>query len=117
MYFISVQAAAGFLDWLKTVHGSTYNVGAFDTVPFGRGPMDQLSFLDLAIVSRTHVASHSIAQVRLAKLNTEAEPDVAARFGIRSIPTLIAFRGGREVARQSGAMDLPGLLRWVKTSV
>ena len=55
--------------------------------------------------------------VRLAKLNTEAEPDVAARFGIRGIPTLIAFKNGREVARQSGAMDLPGLLGWIKANV
>ena len=55
--------------------------------------------------------------VRLAKLNTEAEPDIAARFGIRGIPTLIAFRNGREVARQSGAMDLPGLLGWIKANV
>src|SRR5581483_2506441 len=39
---------------------------------------------------------------RLAKLDTEAAPEVAARYGIRSIPTVIAFRGGREIARQSG---------------
>ena len=55
--------------------------------------------------------------VRLAKLDTEAEPDIAARFGIRSIPTLIAFKNGREVARRSGASDLPGLLGWIKASV
>jgi thioredoxin 2 len=55
--------------------------------------------------------------VRLAKLDTEAVPEIAARFGIRGIPTLIAFRNGREVARQSGAMDLPGILGWVKSNV
>ena len=44
-------------------------------------------------------------------------PDVAARFGIRGIPTLIAFKGGREVARQSGALDLPGLMGWIKANV
>ena len=38
-------------------------------------------------------------RVRLAKLNTEAEPAVASRFGIRGIPTLIAFKNGREIAR------------------
>ena len=48
------------------------------------------------------------SDVRIAKLNTEDAPDVAGRFGIRGIPTMIAFRGGREVARQSGAMDLAG---------
>ena len=52
---------------------------------------------------------------RLAKLDTEAAPDVAARYGIRSIPTVIAFRGGREIARQSGAMDSATLVRWVRS--
>lgn len=51
--------------------------------------------------------------LRLAKLNTEAEPQVAARWQIRSIPTLILFRDGREVARQSGAMPLPQLQQWL----
>lgn len=51
-------------------------------------------------------------QARLAKVNTEAEPGLAARFGIRSIPTLVAFRGGREIGRQSGALDLAGLVSW-----
>ena len=55
--------------------------------------------------------------IRLAKLNTEAEPEIAARFGIRGIPTLIAFRQGREVARQSGALDLTTLIGWIKAHV
>jgi thioredoxin 2 len=55
--------------------------------------------------------------IRLAKLDTEAEPEIAARFGIRSIPTLIAFKSGREVARRSGASDLSGLLGWIRASV
>jgi thioredoxin 2 len=55
--------------------------------------------------------------VLLAKLNTEAEPDLAARFGIRGIPTLIAFKHGQEVARRSGASDLPGLLQWITSHV
>jgi thioredoxin 2 len=54
-------------------------------------------------------------QVRLAKLNTEAEPALAAEFAIRSIPTLVVFKGGREIARQSGAMSKPDLLRWVRS--
>jgi thioredoxin 2 len=53
---------------------------------------------------------------RFAKLDTEAAPDVAARYGIRSIPTLIVFRGGHEVARQAGAMDAGSIARWL-TSV
>ena len=56
-------------------------------------------------------------RVRLAKLDTEAAPGIAARYGIRSIPTLILFRGGVEAARQSGALDLPHLLHWVRSHV
>ncbi|MFO1351807.1 MAG: thioredoxin domain-containing protein, partial [Gammaproteobacteria bacterium] len=52
-------------------------------------------------------------KVRLAKLNTDQAQDVAARYGIRSIPTLILFKRGREVARQSGALDVGRLLNWV----
>jgi thioredoxin 2 len=55
--------------------------------------------------------------VQLAKLNTEAEPELASRYGIRAIPTLIAFKGGREIARRSGASDLPGLLQWITSNV
>ena len=51
---------------------------------------------------------------RLAKLNTEDEQALAARFNIRSIPTIAIFRHGREVARQSGAMDSASLARWVR---
>lgn len=43
-------------------------------------------------------------RARLVKLNTEAHPNAARRFGIRGIPTMIAFRGGREAGRQSGAL-------------
>jgi thioredoxin 2 len=52
-------------------------------------------------------------QWRFAKLNTEDEPAPAARFNIRSIPTLIVFRAGKEVARQSGAVDAGALTRWL----
>jgi len=62
-------------------------------------------------------AAQLAPSVRLAKLNTEAEPNIAARFGIRGIPTLIAFKNGREVARKTGAMDLSGLSRWIKANV
>jgi len=53
-------------------------------------------------------------QLRLAKVNTEEETRLAARYGIRSIPTLVLFRGGREVARQAGAMDLASLVAWAR---
>ena len=53
-------------------------------------------------------------QFRLAKLDTEANQALAARFGIRSIPTLVLFRGGREIARQAGAMNTAGIVQWVR---
>lgn len=56
-------------------------------------------------------------QVRLAKVNTEEEQDLAARFGIRSIPTVAVFRGGREIARQAGAMDAGTLARWIRNAL
>jgi thioredoxin 2 len=52
-------------------------------------------------------------RMRLAKLDTEAAADIAGRYGIRSIPTLIVFDHGREAARQSGAMDARSLLAWL----
>jgi thioredoxin 2 len=61
-------------------------------------------------------AADLAGQARVAKVDTESEPTLAARFGIRSIPTLVAFRNGREVARQSGAMDRSSLVRWVRAN-
>jgi thioredoxin 2 len=54
--------------------------------------------------------------VRLLKVDTERAQDLAARFGIRSIPTLALFKGGREVARQAGAMDAGGIVRWAQAN-
>ncbi len=52
--------------------------------------------------------------VRLLKVNTEVEQNLAMNHGIRSIPTLILFKGGAEVARTAGALDLQGLLGWTR---
>ena len=54
-------------------------------------------------------------QVRLAKCNTDAAQGVAGEFGIRSIPTMILFKSGREVARQTGAMGKADIIRWVRS--
>jgi thioredoxin 2 len=56
-------------------------------------------------------------RLRFGKLNTEEDRAPAARFNIRSIPTLIVFRGGEELARQSGAMDSASLERWLNSVV
>lgn len=50
--------------------------------------------------------------VRLAKLDTDANAAVASRLGIRSIPTLILFANGRELARMSGVMDARRIVQW-----
>lgn len=54
---------------------------------------------------------------RLVKLNTEAEPQAGAAYAIRGIPTMVAFAGGRERARQSGAMQASAIVDWAKRSV
>ncbi|MCC2637037.1 MAG: Thioredoxin [Moraxellaceae bacterium] len=56
-------------------------------------------------------------QVRLAKVDTEAVPALAQRFGIRSIPTLVIFRQGREIARLSGALPPAQFLQWARQSL
>ena len=53
--------------------------------------------------------------IRLAKVNTEEEQVLGARFSIRSIPTLAIFHGGREIARQAGAMGMADIVRWVQS--
>jgi thioredoxin 2 len=54
-------------------------------------------------------------QVRVAKVNTEEVQALGARFNIRSIPTLALFVGGREVARQAGAMGAADIVRWTQS--
>ena len=51
-------------------------------------------------------------KVRLVKVNTEEAQALAARYGIRAIPTLVLFRGGVEEKRMSGALDSAALVRW-----
>jgi thioredoxin 2 len=50
--------------------------------------------------------------VRLVKVDTEAAPDLAARFSVRSIPTLALVLHGKELARTAGVMPLPQLIAW-----
>jgi thioredoxin 2 len=55
-------------------------------------------------------------RMRLAKLDTEAHPALAARHAIRSIPTLVLFSQGRELARVSGALGAADIVRWARTA-
>jgi thioredoxin 2 len=54
-------------------------------------------------------------QMRLATVNTEAEPPLAARYAIQGLPTLVLFRHGQEVARQSGAMTTAQIVAWARS--
>ena len=56
-------------------------------------------------------------QVRLAKVNTEAEPSLGGKFNIRGIPTMVMFDHGREVARQSGAMNASHIVQWIRENL
>jgi thioredoxin 2 len=56
-------------------------------------------------------------RARFVKINTEDEPALAGAYNIRSIPTLAVFAGGREIARQPGAMSAPDLARWVSAAL
>ena len=59
-------------------------------------------------------AAKQMPRVRFAKVDTEAATQTAARFAIRSIPTLIVFKAGQEVAQQPGAMQAGDIVRWLQ---
>ncbi len=59
-------------------------------------------------------ASHLEPHMRLAKVNTEEDQQASMIYGIRSIPTMILFHGGQEVARVSGAMNAQQIESWVR---
>ena len=63
------------------------------------------------VLDRT--AAQRATQLRVGKVNTDEQQQLAGRFSIRSIPTLILFRDGQEIARQSGAIDATTLGRWL----
>jgi thioredoxin 2 len=56
-------------------------------------------------------------RVRLAKLNTDEAQEIAGQLGIRSIPTMILFHGGEEIARHSGAMMAGDIENWVNANL
>ena len=55
--------------------------------------------------------------VRLAKVDTQSEPTLGQQFGIRSIPTLVLFARGQEIARQAGAMGALDIIRWTQANL
>jgi thioredoxin 2 len=59
------------------------------------------------------VAKRTEPNVRFVKVDTEANQQLAARYNIRSLPTVVRFESGKEVKRQSGAMNISQLQQWV----
>jgi thioredoxin 2 len=57
-------------------------------------------------------AAQTMPQVRFAKVDSDAAREASAAYGIRSIPTLILFKGGKEVARRSGAASAADIAAW-----
>lgn len=62
-------------------------------------------------------AANLSPQVVLAKVNTEVAQQTSAQFAIRSIPTMIIFKGGKEVARQAGAMNAAQINQWAQSAL
>jgi len=69
-----------------------------------------------AMAQQFEAAARQLPHVRFAKVDTEVARQTAARFAIRSIPTLMLFSGGVEVARQAGAMSAADIVRWVQAN-
>ena len=63
------------------------------------------------------IANEMQGKMKLVKLNVDENPKIAGQFGIRSIPTLLAFKDGKQVATKVGAGPKSELLRWVTASV
>jgi thioredoxin 2 len=72
----------------------------------------------LSMAPQFEAAARSLEpQLRLGKVDTEAEQSLGARFQIRSIPTLVLIRQGREIARQSGAMASAQIVQWAQAQM
>jgi thioredoxin 2 len=70
-----------------------------------------------AMAPEFEAAAHEVEpRARLAKLNTESVPEIASRFGIMSIPTMILFSRGREVKRQSGAVGRSAIVALARSA-
>ena len=63
------------------------------------------------------IATEMNGKVKIAKLNVDENPGVASKYGIRSIPTLMVFKDGKQVATKTGAGPKSELSRWINASV
>lgn len=69
----------------------------------------------LMMAPQFQTAASLLPQVVFAKLQTDKHEQAAAPYNIRSLPTMVAFRGGREIARQSGALSSGQIVQWVNS--
>ncbi|HEY1864340.1 MAG TPA: thioredoxin [Roseiarcus sp.] len=63
------------------------------------------------------IATEMNGKVKIAKLNVDENPGVASKYGIRSIPTLMLFKDGKQVATKTGAGPKSELSRWISAAV
>jgi len=63
------------------------------------------------------IAGEMKGKLKIVKLNVDENPAVASKYGIRSIPTLLAFKDGKHVATKTGAGPKGELLKWINASV
>jgi thioredoxin 1 len=63
------------------------------------------------------IATEMDGKVKIAKLNVDENPNVASKYGIRSIPTLMVFKDGKQVATKTGAGPKSELSRWISASI
>ena len=63
------------------------------------------------------IATEMQGKVKIAKLNVDENPGVAGKYGIRSVPTLMVFKDGKQVATKTGAGPKSELTRWISAAV
>jgi len=63
------------------------------------------------------IAAEMEGKVKIVKLNVDENPSIAGQYGVRSIPTLLAFKGGQQVGSKVGASPKSELVRWINASV
>ena len=65
-----------------------------------------------------HAAAKELkTSMRVAKLNTEEEKEIATRFNLRGVPTLMVFHRGKVVLQRTGGTDLASLLKWARSAL
>ncbi len=107
------------LPWLADVHTSDFRAVVQESpvpvlIDFWAPWCGPCRIVEPALKS---LAQEMAGKVKVVRLNTDEEPDLAARFGIRGIPTLLLMKGGREQDRVTGALTASALRQWIEPRV